>query len=235
MIVCHRHRFIFVTTRKTYGASVERALAAFCDDGDIVSGTEGANGTARAHGATTTSSRGATVALGRYRPLDWVRLLARGQRAMLDRHLPAAQIRELVGEEVWNSYFKFCVERDPWQRAVALYDQRTRDLTPRPTLLEFLQHARRESLSNYSIYCIDEALAVDRVVRFEHLDAELDAIGQLLNLAAPLQLPARDTSTAMPHYSTRIGAPERALIDTACAGEIELLGYAFREVAPEDR
>jgi hypothetical protein len=227
MIVCHRHRFIFVTTRKTYGASVERALAAFCDDGDIVSGADSANGTARAHGAT--------VALSRYRPLDWVRLLARGQRAMLDRHLPAAQIRELVGEEVWNSYFKFCVERDPWQRAVALYDQRTRDLTPRPTLLEFLQHARRESLSNYSIYCIDAALAVDRVVRFEHLNAELDAIGQLLNLPAPLQLPARDNGAAMPHYSTRIGAPERALIDTACAREVELLGYAFREVAPEDR
>jgi hypothetical protein len=215
MIVCHRHRFIFVTTRKTYGTPIETALSAFCSDGDLVTAN-------------------APIALTQYRPVDWLRLIARGERARLDKHLGAREIRALVGDPIWHSYFKFCVERDPWDKAVALYDQRTHSLQPPPSIFDFLTQARPESLSNFSLYSIDGALAVDRVIRFEHLDAELEAVGQLLNLPEPLALPTRERPAAC-HYSAVIGPKERKLIDTACAREIELLGYSFAEVAPEDR
>ena len=230
MIVCHRHRFIFITTRKTAGARIEAALAGFCGDGDIVTGSTQANGSTVARAATGT---GGALALTRYRPVDWLRLMVRGERARLDRHLSAAEIRALVGADVWSGYFKFCVERDPWEKAVALYEQRTRDRKPRPTLATFLTEARPESLSNFGLYSIDGALAVDRVIRYEHLDAELEAVRNLLNLPAPITLGTR--ADRVSHYSTVIGPAERALLDRACAREIELFGYAFSEVAPEDR
>jgi hypothetical protein len=216
MIVCHKHRFIFIATRKTSASAIEDALSAFCADGDIVT-------------ATT------PVAVTRYRPVDWLRLLARGERARLDRHESAAAIRDRVGEQTWNSYFKFCVERDPWEKAVALYEQRTRALDPRPSMLEFLTKARPGSLSNFPLYSIDGALAVDRVIRYEHLDAELDAVGHLLNLPGELSLATPRPEAVACHYSAVIGPAERALIDAVCAREIETFGYAFREVAPEDR
>jgi hypothetical protein len=225
MIVCHRHRFIFVTTRKTAGTRIEAALAAFCADGDLVTSIA-ANGTARARA-------NGTVALTRYRPADWLRMMVRGERARFDKHLSAAKIRHLVGGAIWDSYFKFCVERDPWEKAVALYDQRMRDSKQRPTLATFLADARPESLSNYPMYSIDGALAVDRVIRYEYLDTELEAVRNLLNLPEPIVLPADSSPTC--HYSALLGPTERALIDAACAREIELFGYAFREVAPEDR
>lgn len=215
MIVCHKYRFIFIATRKTSASAIEEALSAFCTDGDIVA-------------ATT------PVAVTQYRAVDWLRWMARGERARLDRHEGAAAIRARVGEDVWDGYFKFCVERDPWEKAVALYEQRTRGLEPRPSLLEFLTKARPGSLSNFPLYSIDGALAVDRVIRYEHLDAELDAVGHLLNLPKTLSL-AAPRSSAPCHYSAVIGRAERALIDVACAREIETFGYAFREVAPEDR
>ena len=120
MIVCHRHRFIFITTRKTAGSRIEEALQAFCGDGDIVTG-KAANGAVRARASNGGSG---SIGLSRYRPVDWLRLMVRGERARLDKHLDAATIRDLVGATVWASYFKFCVERDPWEKAVALYDQR---------------------------------------------------------------------------------------------------------------
>ena len=159
--------------------------------------------------------------------------MVRGERARLDKHLGAAEIRELVGTETWGSYFKFCVERDPWEKAIALYGQRTFDRKPRPTLAQFLLEARPASLSNFGLYSIDGALAVDRVIRYEHLETELEAVRNLLNLPAPIQLGPNPERAS--HYSTAIGSTERALIDAACAREIELFGYAYSEVAPEDR
>ncbi len=173
------------------------------------------------------------MGLTRYRPVDWLRLMVRGARARLDKHMSAVEIRALVGDETWSGYFKFCVERDPWEKAIALYEQRTRDRKPRPTLAQFLTEARPESLSNFGLYSIDGALAVDRMIRYEHLDTELEALRNLLNLPAPMALEAPPARAR--HYSTVIGANERALIDAACAREIELFGYAFSEVAPEDR
>src|SRR5512144_1693248 len=145
MIACHKYRFIFIATRKTAASAIEDALSAFCSDGDIVT-------------ATT------PVAVTQYRPVDWLRLMARGERARIDRHESAAAIRDRVGAETWNSYFKFCVERDPWEKAVALYEQRTRAQDPRPSIVEFLTKARPASLSNYPLYSIDGTLAVDRVI-----------------------------------------------------------------------
>ena len=37
MIVSHRHRFIFIKTRKTAGTSIEIALSAHCGPDDIMS------------------------------------------------------------------------------------------------------------------------------------------------------------------------------------------------------
>jgi hypothetical protein len=235
MIVCHRYRFIFVTTRKTCGTPIEIALSAFCADDDVITGIARANGASGAQLGFGALRRNDSIALAQYRPFDWLRLMVRGERARLDKHVPAGAIRALVGETIWNGYFKFCVERDPWEKAVALYDQRTRALNPRPSIAEFLAQARPESLSNFPIYTIDGALAVDRVIRFEHLDAELDAVGHLLNLPTPLTLPDTDRAASAGHYSARIGPAERALVDAACVREIEMFGYGFREVAPEDR
>jgi len=225
MIVCHRHRFIFVTTRKTAGAAVESQLARVCSGDDIVTGA--ANGAAKA-------GHNDSLALARYRGVDWLKLMTFGERARLDKHSPAAVIRERVGADIWNDYFKFCVERDPWDKAVALYRARARRRAL-PPIAEFLAAARPATLSNFDLYTIGGALAVDRVIRYEHLDTELDAVGHLLDLPIELRLPADPDRAPEPRYADVLGTAGRAIVDAACRREIEMFGYAFRETTPEER
>lgn len=43
-----------------------------------------------------------------------------GSRIMF-KHISAPQARELVGHDVWESYFTFTFARNPWSRLVSLY------------------------------------------------------------------------------------------------------------------
>jgi hypothetical protein len=227
MIVCHRHRFIFIRTRATAGTAIESALSRYCGDADII--------TRRAGPVTERGAQNDTLPLRNYRARDGLQLL-RARRARLRSHASAVEVRAVIGANIWDSYFKFCVERDPWEKAVALYDRRTRQREPRPSFLQFLRSVTPESLSNFDIYTIDAALAMDRVIRFEHLAEDLEALRNLLDLPQALALPAATAPCPVDsHYAAMFGDDEKALIDAACSRETELFGYGFRAVAPNVR
>lgn len=231
MIVSHRHRFIFIKTRKTAGTSIEIALSKFCGDEDIISRISPVDEALRAERGYR-GPQNDLLPFPHYTPNEWVRLATRGQRARFRNHMSAARVRAAVGPEVWNSYFKFCVERDPWDKAISLYYWRTRELDPRPPLLTFLGDVGDRSLSNFAIYAIDGTLAMDRVIRFERLTEDLEDVRNLLGLPERLDLPRAKGGhrEEKRHYSELIEAPERAIVDAACAREIDLFDYGFRSV-----
>ncbi len=228
MIVSHRHRFIFVRTRKTAGTSVEIGLSKFCGPDDII--TRDTDDALRRELGYPGPQNDGGIPRSAYTFSEWRRFLTRGERARFKNHTPAARIRALVGEEIWCSYYKFAIERDPWDKAISLYYWRTRDQQPRPPLLTFLQKVGARSLSNAHIYMIGGELAVDRVIAYENLATQLEEIRQHLALPEPVTLPrAKSTHrTEKLHYSELIGEAERAVIDATCRREIELLGYQFR-------
>ena len=227
MIVSHRHRYIFVRTRKTAGTSVEIALSKFCGPDDVI--TRDADDALRRELGYPGPQNDGGIPLSQYIFSEWRRLVLRGERARFKNHTPAARIRALVGEKIWRSYYKFAIERDPWDKAISLYYWRTRNEQPRRPLLQFLKEVGARSLSNGHIYLIDGKPAVDRIIAFERLPQELEEIRTQLALPEPLSLPrAKGTHRAeRSHYSQLIGPAERAVIDAACRREIELLGYRF--------
>lgn len=231
MIVSHRHRFIFVRTRKTAGTSVEIALSKFCGPTDII--TRDTDDALRRELGYPGPQNDVGIPWSAYTFGEWRRLLLRGERARFKNHMPAARIRALVGDEIWRSYYKFAIERDPWDKAISLYYWRTRNEQPRTELLRFLQQVGARSLSNAHIYTIDGQLAVDRIVAYERLATQLEEIRLHLGLPEPIALPrAKSTHRAeKSHYSDLIGAPERAIIDATCRREIEMLDYQFRSAS----
>jgi hypothetical protein len=147
--------------------------------------------------------------------------------------MPAARVLRILGERVWAEYFKITIERNPWDKAISLYFWRTRDMHPRPPLLEYLGAAKTTSLSNFDIYSINGTLAVDRVIRYESLEADLDQVRRSLGIPEPITLPRakgqhRNSST---HYSQLLGVEGRAIVEKACAREIALFNYRFEELS----
>ena len=231
MIVCHAHRFIFVKTRKTAGTSVEIALSKFCGPDDVITRDTPADQQIRDALGHPGPQNEYGVGFRHYTLADWRRFLTRGQRARFKNHMPARRIRSIVGESLWSGYFKFTIERDPWDKAVSLYYWRTRATEPRPPLLAYLESAKRESLSNFDVYAIDGRVAVDRVIRYESLEAELEDVRKQLGIAQPIALPRAKGEHRPKDANARalIGPRERAIIDRVCAREIAAFGYRFEQ------
>ena len=242
LIVCNNHQFIFIKTRKTAGTSVEIALSRNCGPGDIVttlSEKRGEEDLRREEGGFGPDrwQKGVFEHRG---AREWRRLIKYGERApRFERHATASDVRRVLGEHVWDSYYCFTVERNPWDRAVSRYwwdcgKGRRSDLSQAPPLSDYLRHLADEKpfkLSNWEHYAIDEHILVDRVLLFENLQADLDDLRGRLMLPASLSLPrSRAKGTSRPpsqNYRDVLSRQDRDLISRVRAREIEAFGYEF--------
>jgi hypothetical protein len=154
------------------------------------------------------------------------------------QHLTAALVRDAVGSERFERYFKFTVIRNPWDRAVSQYVFMQR----RPDLRELAGIAEDASFTAYLraiaaapahvqwtaqerfLYDADGRLLVDRIVRFETLDQQIAGVFARLGIEA--ELPHRNAGErgeARHYYDDE----SRALVAQLYAGDIERFGYAF--------
>lgn len=231
MIISHRHRFIFLRTEKTAGSSIEFALAEFCGPEDIVTGIP--------------ADLAARIGLDPHKgKAAWTRRfpirtggLRRAFPALfgVHTHASAAQVKAFLPDSVFASYFKFAVERNPWDRQVSLYYQRAlkhRSSEPNFSrdmgsfLYRSLHYTR---MRNWETYAINNQIAVDEVIRYERLAEGLAAVARKIGL--PKNLPIGDQRSGFrpagfsyrDHYTPRT----RQLVQDWYSREIAAFGYQF--------
>lgn len=230
MIISHQYKFIFLKTNKTAGTSIEIALSKFLGPDDIITPISPEDEVTRSE----LGCRGAQnylASLPEYRWTDVATLI--GRRKLKKRfynHISAADVRALVGEEIWRSYYKFCFERDPWDRFVSLYYWIYKS-EPRPSIQEFLDSDRPLILKRrgYELYTINRQLAVDKVCRFEKLAEELEEVRLRVGLPEPLILPRAKSRFRSDKRSPReiLSESQQAQIAEIFKEEIEMFGYRF--------
>jgi hypothetical protein len=228
MIVNHRYRFIFLKTKKTAGTSIEIALSRYCDANDILSKIGHRDEPKRAALGYQGPANNLEPDDGSLR--SHFRRWRHGPQQRFWNHMPAREVREKIGAETWNSYFKFCFERNPWDRAISAYHWENRSKSNLPDFYEYLgELERRDLLSNYDTYAIDGKIAVDRVYMYEDLEASLDDIARRLGLPGPLELPEakRGVRRDKRPYQEVYAGRERDFVAKACAREIAEFGYKF--------
>ena len=213
MIVSHEHRLIFLKTRKTAGTSVEIALSRVCGPDDIVTRLATADEELRIAAGGVPAQNHLSPPLPR---AAWSHLTARGAR-------------QIVGHRVWDDYFTFAVERNPWDAVVSLYywHHRGQELPP---FEEFLATPRIASLAakNARAYRIGGSVAVDRVCRYERLDDELATIWRERGLPGSPDLPqAKAGSRAVRAYRDLYTPATAELVAVTFAEMIAELGYEF--------
>lgn len=229
MIISHKHKFIFIKTVKTAGTSLEIFLSRHCGPGDVLtpffSPIEGHQ--PRNHeGTGNPVAEILRVALG---PRSaWRCLLAQPGRFF--NHMPAWLVRLRVPPAVWNSYFKFCVERNPWDKVLSHYHMHAYRQGSDLSLDQYF--ARGKFPINYPRYTDPSGsrIIVDRVIRYENLIDELTEIFTRLNVPFEGDLGVRAKGrfrTDRTPYQSVFSLKQRQIVERIFAREIQLHGYRF--------
>lgn len=230
MLISHKHRFIFIKTNKTAGTSVEIALSRQMDPADVITPISQRDEVVRREQGGL-GPRNYLAPPWDYRRHDLRVLLGQGRlKKRFYNHIGATEIRRHVDDRVWTGYFKFCIERNPWDRVVSHYYWVCRS-EPRPTLREYLASRLPLALKKHGreLYAPGGKPVVDHVCRMEDLDAELAAIQRRLNLPEPLVLPRVKSGHRVDKRSYRelLGPEERDIIARLFKDEIDQMGYQF--------
>ena len=224
MIISHKYRFIFIKTSKTAGTSMEIALSKFCGDQDIITPISLRDERTRQH-------------LGYRGPQNYRFEIDRStiqedanRRLRFSPHVGARQIRRRIGVDIWDNYFKFCLERKPWDRVISYYYWRCQS-EPRPTLSDFIESDGLGRLKRLGIglYTLNREVAVDRVCLYENMPIELETIRLQLGLPEPLNLPRAKSTTRKDRRSYReiLSEADKVRIAGQFSDEIELFNYVY--------
>jgi hypothetical protein len=228
MIISHRHRFIFVKTKKTAGTSIELALREICGPDDVI--------TPITREADEKINKGLSpqhwhVSGKRDLVWPWLKKVLpwHPKHENFSAHIPAEPARHLIGDKTWSEYFKFSVERNPWDRQVSHYYYHVRPETGRRMTFKEFMNMRRAYLNNYDIYSIDGVISVDHVMRYEHLAAEFAAVLQRIGISQSVELPRAKGGIRKEETSYREFYDDhtRGLVAQWYRREIEAFGYEF--------
>jgi len=192
MIISHKYRFIFVKTLKTAGTSIEVFLSQQCGPLDVV-----------------------TPILPHVAPH-----LPRNHDGYYN-HMPAVEIRDRVGPDIWRSYFKFCVERNPWDKTLSYYHMVNVRQGGALSLDRFL--AGSNFPLNHPKYTDgqDGRIIVDRVILYERLTDDLAGVFRHLGI------PFRGSLGV--NAKSEYRADHRPYRDVYTAAQAQRVGRVFAE------
>jgi len=230
MIINHKYKFIFIKTRKTAGTSIEIALSQFCGATDIITPIEKIDEATRFESGFC-APQNYNLPLLSYGYPEWKRLIRSRKRMRFSNHVSANFIKRHAGEDIWRTYFKFCFERNPFDKAISRYYWSTRQRSPRPSMDDFLDEVNVRALSNWGIYTLNDHVAVDFVGRYETLNEDLSRIVKKLGLPSEMDLPWAKSQHRenREHYSKILSPHARTRIEQVCAREIATFGYSWEE------
>ena len=226
MIISHKHKFIFLKTRKTAGTSIEIALSQFCGERDILTPISKEDELKR-EALGFRGPQNHSVPRRFYSKSDWLGLLGFRKRKHFFNHANAHFIRENIEEGIWNSYFKFCFERNPFDKAISRYYWSTRD--PRPEISDYLHSAPVKLLTNWDIYTSNDEIVVDFVGRYENLNHDLAAVAEKIGISSDLKLVRAKGGYRKDrrYYSNVLDTQSRDRIELVCAKEIVAFDYSW--------
>ncbi|MGF6692094.1 sulfotransferase family 2 domain-containing protein [Metapseudomonas resinovorans] len=201
MIISHKHKFIFIKTRKTAGTSIEAYLSPLCGDADIF-----------------------TPIKPHVSPH-----LPRNHEGFFN-HIPAHKVRDALGQDIWDSYFKFCVERNPWDKMASFYHFINKFRYSGELSLEqfFESKYSCSDVDKYTEPTNHKNIMVDKIIRYEELKGGLHEVFDRLeipfngNLGIYAKSEFRDDRR---HYTEFFNKEQLNHIQNEFSREIDLHGY----------
>ncbi|MDQ6956703.1 MAG: sulfotransferase family 2 domain-containing protein [Mariprofundaceae bacterium] len=223
MIISHKHKFIFIKTGKTAGTSIEGCLARQCGEQDVVTPLYPpvVGHKARNYQGFCNPIDEFLFRRGRKNRLVWQLF---HQNIRFYNHIPAQIVKKRVSHDVWNNYFKFCVERNPYTKSISQYRMLHKRSNGRLTLEQFF--ARGLLRSDFRHYTgVDGELIVDTVLRYEDLHQQLADV--CARLAVPFEADALGREKTITHTENiELSDKQKAMIQRLFSNEFTMFEYS---------
>ena len=172
MIISHKHKFIFIKTTKTAGTSIEVNLNQFLGDTDIAT-------------PIFPSVEG-------HKPQNFKRGFLKKD---FYNHIPAIEVKKIIGSDIFDSYFVFCVEREPVDKCISHYSmlRNSPDHNKNYHDLTFDEYVERKIFPIDTKKYIDKNgnMLVNKILKYEHLYDELVEVSKLLGIKINLVAKAK--------------------------------------------
>lgn len=228
VIISHRHKFIFIKTRKTAGTSVEMALARLCGPDDVITDQleyhKGDFGVSAQNEKFPYSQWSLAAKLKKR-----LGLRVSGRGTQFFQHMTAKRIRAQVSPEIWNGYFKFTLERNPWDRQVSQYYWKYKNVEDPPSFRTFiLSRKHRKITPNWRMYTDRNKLIVDRVVLHHELPWDLESVLKEIGINEPVSLPSEKSGLRKnKDYRDFYDEDTKRMVGKWYAREIAQFGFEF--------
>ena len=228
MIVSHKFKFIFIKTRKTAGTSIEVFLSDVCGPHDVLTPIEPHVEPHNARNFRGVWNLPRELLNYPHRGIrkevrDWIRF------KKFYNHAPASTARCRLPTYIWDDYFKFCVERNPWDKTLSYYHHIKKLSGVDLDLDDYLTNGPH--CVDHKTYCAPTGeLMVDRVLRYENLETELSDLFNSLNVPFKGSLSTKAKSSYREDrrpYREVLKSHQRDLIASLFKRELELFNFEY--------
>lgn len=167
VLVSHLYKFIYIKNKKVAGSSVESFFGEFCIDPknvNIYKRTDQIDESITPYGIVGRRLKG----IGD----KWV------------SHKTALTIKNDLGDEMFNNYFKFTIVRNPWDRVISSFYYRNHgNLSFDQIKKKFREYVlSRKFEINTRIYTINNEFICDFHIRYEHLKEDIEYVCEKLGI-----------------------------------------------------
>lgn len=185
MIISHSHRFIFIKTTKTAGTSIEVFLSRECGFSDVFTPI-----------LPPSDKHYPRNYRGFFNPFrEFVELGKLFDRSTLGdllhrrkfyNHISASRVRSRIPKNTWNCYFKFAIERNPYDKVLSLYHMLNYRMNGKLSVADFFDNELYKRALNTKYYMDHSGkLIIDEIIRYEELDSGLARVFRKLSIPFP--------------------------------------------------